>query len=82
MDPNGAHDDVRSVVAVTRERLGRGPDMVREIRSSVGEVGGEEKRDRIDQDERHTDREEEGGDGQPRRLPAIASKGLSDRVRW
>lgn len=82
MNPYGAHDNVGLGRRAVRERLGDGPDMVWEDGGAIGNVGGEEEGNRIQEDRSDGGRDEEGCDDVSGGVATVARKGATEGMRW
>lgn len=81
MDPYRAHDDIGLGRGAVREGLGDCPDMVGEDRGAVGDIGGEEERNRIQENGGDGGRDEEGRDDVSSSIATVARKGATKGMR-
>lgn len=80
MNPNGAHYNVRSSFNIVRHGLGNRPDMVWQVRGSVGEVGGEEEWDWINQTRGGRSGDQQRCNSMAGSIAAVSSKAAADRM--
>lgn len=80
MYPHRSHHNIRTRIRSTPKGLCRCPDMMRKIRSSIGEVIGEEEWNWVEEDRSYGDRYQKGKDRMSSSPIAISRKGISDRV--
>lgn len=80
MNPYRAHDHVWISIGAVWEGLGDSPGMMREDRGPIGNVGGEEKGNRIDENRSNGGGDEESRDNVSSGITTVAREGAAERM--